>query len=441
MGDGRYYTPEQFFSVTYLTILIVFMTVSIMLCLYKGSGNKISKQILIPNVTLCIIAVLSFSEQVIVIQQKAFVIRYIISLLFIIVNFLFISFNLDYVIDVSHRSKRIRILKHTLYIIIGLVLITSFLKKELIIKSYGFSYVEYGDIFFLSIVISFFFLIYIVVSVIHNKNNEIKFSKKVFLLSICLFWIFPIIIYISSITLNILNIKTVELINYIFMAICLSTVSGLFTPYRVSASIFNDVRNLMMDYVFITEENGKIIYKNNRVEKVGIFRNINSVDIEDIRLIFNKEVVIRDSYKNQFVKYLGDEIIYMGYSKKSIIKNNKLAGYIITFTDITELINMLDELNMKQSETVKANAKLSHYKEIVYDIEKEKEINNLLDEIANNQQKSMLELKCDIDDVKISLDGDFIQKISKIITNAKHDLQDVRKAVTAYMNYYGGEND
>jgi hypothetical protein len=148
-----------------------------------------------------------------------------------------------------------------------------------------------------------------------------------------------------------------------------------------------------------------------------------------------------DFLTDTFVKYLGDKIIYMGYSKKSIIKNNKLAGYIITFTDITELINMLDELNMKQSETVKANTKLSHYKEIVYDIEKEKEINNLLDEIANNQQKSMLELKCDIDDVKISLDEDFIQKISKIITNAKHDLQDVRKAVTAYMNYYGGEND
>jgi transcriptional regulator with PAS, ATPase and Fis domain len=225
------------------------------------------------------------------------------------------------------------------------------------------------------------------------------------------------------------------------MSICLNIISGLFTPYRVSSSIFSDVRNLMLDYVFIIGEKGEIIYKNNRVEKAGIFSDAKSINIQDISKIFDKKIINRYAYNKQFIKYLGENSIYFAYRKKPLKEDEKIVGYIITFTDITELINMLDELKEKQEITAKANTKLLHYKDIVYDVEKEKEIYNLLDQIANNQQISMIKLKHDIENLKDNMDDDFIEKIAEIITIAKLNLQDVRDAVTAYRNYYGGEND
>ena len=443
MGDGRYYTSEQFFSIIYLTLLIIFMTVNIMLCIYKGSKNKISKQVLLPIIVVSIIAILNFVEQVIVVEQGAFFVRYIIVMMFIGVNFLFIRFNLNYVSNSPNKINHSKLLKYFLYILMGVFLFISFFRRELLIKDYSFDYFEYGLVYLISCIVSLVWLLYIVLSVVINKNKNMnfKFNTSMFLLCSCLLWILPMIIYISAITLNIPNIKIVEFAIYLLISICLYVISGLFTPYRVSYSIFSDVRNLMLDYVFIIGEKGKIIYKNNRVEKAGIFRDIKSINIKDVSQVFDKAIINRDAYNKQFIKYLGENSIYFSYRKKPLKENEKIVGYIITFTDITELINMLDELREKQEHTLKANTNLSHYKDIVYNIEKEKEIYNLLDEIANNQQMAMIKLKHDIDNLNDNIDDDFIEKIAEIIAIAKLNLQDVREAVTVYMNYYGGEND
>lgn len=438
MGDGRYYTPEQFFSIIHLTVLIIFMTVTIMLSLYKGSGNKTSKQILRSSVMLGIIAVLSFIEAVMVTEQMAFIIRFIISIMFIGVNFLFVRFNLNSVVDGANKHRQIRKFKQFFYTVVGSTLIVSFFRPELLIVSYNFNDIKYGLIYIVVSIISLIYLLYSIFFIMRNpnKNMDFKFNKKVFLVVVGLFWVFPMFIYIGGMIRSIENIKIVQFIAYMLMAICLNMVSGIFTPYRVGASVFNDVRKLILDYVFIIDEKGKIIYKVNRIEKSGIFNDVDCIDIENISLIFNRSTMIREAYSKQFIKYIGERILYFGYSKKPIIENQKVEGYIITFTDITELINMLDELKMKQAETVEANTKLSRYKDQVYGIEKEKEINTLLDEIANNQQKSMLELKAALNNLKGSQEDEYVENIAKIITTAKHNLQDVREAVTAYMSYY-----
>ncbi|MFA9424437.1 MAG: hypothetical protein ACERLG_12730, partial [Sedimentibacter sp.] len=125
MGDGRYYTSEQFFSIIYLTTLIIFMTVSIMLSVYKGSKNKISKQVLMPMIVLFIIVVFSFIEQVVVSQQQAFFIRCCMGVMFIGVNFLFVRFNLNVVSNLLTKSNYSYKLKYVLYILMGSFLVIS----------------------------------------------------------------------------------------------------------------------------------------------------------------------------------------------------------------------------------------------------------------------------------------------------------------------------
>src|SRR6056297_2915727 len=41
MGDGRYYSSNQFFSIVYLTILIIFLMVTFMLYIYKGKKESV----------------------------------------------------------------------------------------------------------------------------------------------------------------------------------------------------------------------------------------------------------------------------------------------------------------------------------------------------------------------------------------------------------------
>jgi hypothetical protein len=51
----------------------------------------------------------------------------------------------------------------------------------------------------------------------------------------------------------------------------------------------------------------------------------------------------------------------------------------------------------------------------------------------------MLIIKEDISRIiKNQDDDDFINEIERIITNAKQDLYEVRKAVSTHRNYYGG---
>lgn len=205
--------------------------------------------------------------------------------------------------------------------------------------------------------------------------------------------------------------------------------------YKMSSEIFNDVKKMMLDYVYIISDTGKIIFKNDKISESSLFREIIHIDINEIEKIFSEKAIIRESFGKRFIKIVGENCFYFQYRVKEIKNEDLIVGYILTFIDVSELVSMIDDLENKQIEIIKVNKELNHYKDVVYDMEKEKEINNLLQEIAKNQQESMLILKSEIEKLSIYSD-DFYEEISKDIDIAKKDLKDVRKAVTAYMNYY-----
>ncbi|GMQ57306.1 hypothetical protein AN1V17_17010 [Vallitalea sediminicola] len=354
MGDGRYYTTEQFFNIIFFTILIIFIVISLMVCLYKSSKNN--KSLIFTQLSLGLSIVCRFIEEI---AYKKSTIEF-----FNIMSDIFLW----------------------IYIITYLILLTH----------------------------------------LYAKKNLDKFS---IVTTIFLFGL-PVVLQLSG--------SESEKFIYILFNINFSVISTRLMPYRISSSIFGAVKDFILDYVFITDENGYIIYKNTRVMNSNIFNRTNIFDVENIQNIFSDEVTTRIAYDKSFIKYVGSREmkIYFQYNKKELLKDNQIVGYIITFIDITELINMLDELKIKQNQTTRANNKLTKYKDIVYEMEKEKEINNLLSEIANNQYKSMRKLKTNIDELSKNVDDDFDKNIVDIIQHAKDDLQDVRSAVTAYMNYY-----
>lgn len=449
MGDGRYYTISQFSNIVFLTLLIIFVTVSVMLGLYKSASNKASKNILYIHICLGLVIVTRFTEEIVVMEQFASVIRYLSSLLFISANVLLIRFLVKYVVGplLDFKNSTVLILKIIVGILLGLFLGCIYSDTSLIIKTYSFENIEFGIGYVLVLFMCALILICINTLILlkyeaKTKQNTPKFENVPFSITIFLLWIIPLLIYTSFIALNFVQTQIVELITYLLFAINLNLVAYYFMPYKVSSSIIQNVKDLMLDYVFIIDSSGKIMYRNHDVEDSTIFKKTTFINLQKIESIFSKEVIKRETYNKQFFKYSDEKTLYFSYSEKMILNKGIIAGHIITFVDITSLIEMLDQLKLKQQETEHMHNELSRYSKIVYNVEKEKEVNTLLTEIAQNQQKSMQSLKRALASLqKNSSEDCFMIDVEQVIIDAKRDLVEVRQAVSAYMSYYGGEDD
>ncbi|QRN85758.1 hypothetical protein JR334_00495 [Clostridia bacterium] len=355
MGDSRYYSPEQFFSIIVFTALIIMLTISFMLSIYKVERYK--KTILTTSGMLGLSILSSFIAMVAHRPTDVFNFQALsVAFLIIYILLLFIFFTLDYM---KNRDCSMLIIFSTLFFI----------------PTVGFI-----------------------------VNPGIKS------------FLYPLFVANSIV------------------------LSNKFVKYRVSSSVFSDVKKLMLDYVFIIGTSGEVIYESDKISASTIFKKLKRIDVNHIESIFCKPILTRNTFGKQFIKLEGDELFYFQYHIKEIFDKEKLAGYILTFTDITELIAMLDELRDKQTELATINRELIKTKEIVYAIEREKEIENLFDDIVGTQHQAMQELKSNIEKLNIT-DENFIPEIEKLIFVAKANLKDVRNVVTAYSSYYEGGYD
>lgn len=111
-------------------------------------------------------------------------------------------------------------------------------------------------------------------------------------------------------------------------------------------------------------------------------------------------------------------------------------GRVLTITNITELISLLNDLEEKKSESEKLNEELKNYTKVVYHLEKEKKINNLLEEIVLTRDSQMNYLIQLINDTKEVIDDtSFENSIEQSIEQSNAILNDVRDTVTKYREY------
>lgn len=111
-------------------------------------------------------------------------------------------------------------------------------------------------------------------------------------------------------------------------------------------------------------------------------------------------------------------------------------GFIITISNISDLIKLMVNLEKKKEESRIVNEKLKNYSNVVYHIEKEKEINNLLEEIVSLRDIQMKYLSGLILDTKEKLSDDIFEKhIDNAINKTNEILEDVRATVSKYREY------
>ncbi len=208
--------------------------------------------------------------------------------------------------------------------------------------------------------------------------------------------------------------------------------------YSLGVTLFSDIKDMVLDYVFVTDINGNLLFASEQVGNSDFFTLKNQMNITDIASFFKDKVTLKQQFGKQYIRLKHDAKRYFQFYQKEIYSSGSVVGYIFTFVDISELIVMLDEYNAKREVVFKSNVRLRRYKDRVYEIEREKEVNRLFSEITQNQEKSLNDLnekikRLDMDDEK------FTSNISDLIMEAKANLQDVRMAVSAYKTYYEGE--
>ena len=351
MIESRYYTSHQFFSIMFLSVMIIYLVTITVLHSFKGSTFR--KHIMLLNITLSISLLTRFVYEIIYLDSSIMIFSNIslALLLAFCVEYLYLSFRL-------YKNQKL--------------------------------------------------------------SNIVNISGSTLIL------------------LSLILMFNSSLVNYIYIiyAIVITIISMKFTQYRVSGFIFRDLKDMINDYVFIIDNKGNVIYRSKLVNESVIFNNDTKIEPNNIEKFFNKKVHIKKEYNQTIIRFMDEYPRYFQYSKKAITQKNQNEGYIITFVEVSLLMNILTELDAKRDEMNSINIRLKEYKDKVYHIEKEKEVNSLLLEIAQNQYNTMNNLRDDISLLSNNGGMDLDTKISSITQQAKHALGDVRVAVAKYREYY-----
>ncbi len=330
----------------------------------------------------------------------------------------------------------------TILIVVFLVVFISAIFKISELKIF---FIFSGVALFLVLILMFYIEVVVNVSIIPKLYFIINVMIVVYVLIAITFYIYSFFYY---------NLKRYEVLQIILMLICigcyiyfnsLRLIAIVFIihyfvmvyvnmEYKAGINVFASVKKMMLDYVFIIQDDGLVIFKNDKVRTSILFKDVNKIDINDIQSIFANKIKFSDDYFKQLIEIDSYKKFFFQYQIKDILREKNKIGYIITFVDVTEFINILGEINENRENLFKINVQLAGYKEKVYEIEREKEIDLLLDEIATNQYSLMKKLKKDIKNLSFD-DENLEQKIDELLVLSKNDLKKVRDAVNTYVNY------
>lgn len=385
-------------------------------------------------------AILKFVEELYMYEDTCMILRYI-EITLIVINYIIF---LSYLISRNKNNKKYIITGLLLIIIPILILIFSVIQSNwsIFILKYSFSYVIYSRNYIFIILTTI--LVYIAsITWMYIKARKNKESNRVRLLLslVIIMYICPMVIYIIMVIARSVQLKVIEITIAFLSCVTIDLIFNSNVSYGLTPFTFDKIKSVMDDYVFVTDINGKIVFRNENTYNIDLFNNNNYLKVESIKDIFNNDsIIVSKEERNNYISLIReDKSKYYSYRYKDLIDDGEMIGRIITFVDITQLIELLEQLKTQEQKTLETNKKLLEYKEVVYYLEKENEINILLEEITSVQEKSMFEIMGRIDNCALKIDDEsFEEELENIILLTNKNLEEVRKAVTAYREYYGG---
>lgn len=205
--------------------------------------------------------------------------------------------------------------------------------------------------------------------------------------------------------------------------------------FGITSAAFDNVVRLLPEYIVVTDMAGTVIYSNRPTGRYRHFSPVRSLTEASFDQLMHGKTEIKKNKDGRFYIKVqeGDQATYYLYSKSMVGKE----GILYSFLDMTELIGMLNDLEVLQKELAAVNSKLKDEKTMTYRLEQEKEVNALMEEVTQIQEASMMALVESIQDL-LDEGVDFYQEIDKALAATNRILTEVRKAVRTYREYYGG---
>ncbi len=386
MGDGRYYSLRQFYSIVILIVLSVVFISFFVISYLRKSNNNSKIYIVLTYLFLSLMVIFKFIERVIPSFKVAQFSANMSGLSFHL-GLTVLIYYLIMIIKKNEKSKSTILFVVSYWIaVISMILIY---KNKVILSSYSFNQIVYSDNYKITVIIQ----IAIIFFLIYRAFGE----------------------------------------NHI-------TIATLF-----GGKVFESIVDMTNQYVFLTDRYGNIVYKNSISNNIGYFKEI-KFDINKMENNFLGEITIEKKYfGKEYIKQIyNDEVKYYMYDKIRLLNEYRYKGYIIIVSDITEIIILAIDLDKKRKTIEDVNSKLIEYSKNVYELEKEESINRILEDIITKRINLINKLIDDINKIQVSLETGITDVVSAIDNAIKLNyeiLSEVRQAVSSSREFYGGNYD
>lgn len=423
MGDLRYYTYSQFFSIIFFTILIAFMVLVLCYSFFRFPKNKDNRFIIFQMFLVLVSGILKFIEEVHMSLALCESLRlaqisiYMILLISIIIAFM--------AMNAQNKTSWV-------YYFIGvgisiLVLIGVTMFHKAFIVSYQFNYIRYGLIYLIMLIL---LEVIMLVLYVFLRNHYLKrrdnIRTKIITWGVFLIVFIPNLIYLMGVYYQWQVSRYIEAVLLIIIDIIYLSTLGVKSTTSIVPFMFEKVLDEIDNMVFVLDNKGQIIF-NNRDKHIDIEAFLKNPHIQPIgehwvteHWVTEYSLIDDDGETNQYM-----------VENKPLFKEERFIGHILTFMDITELKALLHEQEAKEHEARMINKQLHRYKETVYDFEKEQEINKLLEIIIKEQSKGMNQMIAQIDKM-LDVEVESPEELDALIRACQYNLDHVRKAVSTY---------
>lgn len=280
-----------------------------------------------------------------------------------------------------------------------------------------------------------------IVKDIYMSNEKPFFlNKKVRILLNLLLISTPSILHLIILMKGSFNILYSEII--LILSFVIISIVKYFDNNESSLLIktFDEVSKNSSKYLFILDKNYSIIFANRSAISSDLFNRIKTIDIDNLTKLFKHEAKEEiDSANNKYiaVKHEKELIKYYSYNILDVKKEKKTLSYVLSIEDISEIMDLSLSLHKKKIRTEYFNQKLEQYSKIVYNIEKEKQVNKLLEKIIENREQQMKDLSKRLVNLLDKIDDtNFENLIEDTIQNTNNILIDVRATVSKFRENY-----
>lgn len=317
---------------------------------------------------------------------------------------------------------------------------------------------DFGPITYLIIVTTFSYLVIGAILFLSKKHVKTQSRQKQSLYFVIAIFI-PVAVHAMH-TAGFVNFGFSITLIFVPFSVLLFIVSVLKYQFLdVLPIAINDTIDGMLDGMLVVHNNGSIIDSNKGFFKknlgISSLRDTSTIGefydkIKDVLVDANQLDDLKNSLDKDFldvikgtftIRSIHKQEVIVYFTSKPIVDHskNKIAT-LITFFDMTDIYELYQKLEDKNSELTDANTRLQVHVKTIQQLTTETERNKIMADIHDTLGHSMMELLTllEVTDLIIEQDkGDIMATVEEAIEKGRDSLKEVRAAVAKYKRMGG----